>query len=319
MKKKPIQSQLSKSRDELIALITKNDQNYTTIDSSHYHLCNEGAGRVAEALANNSCIKSINLSYNNIGNQGAINLARALMYNNELISVDLSHNRISDEGAKVLALALKNNNNTIRSIDLSYNPQLSSEGIKALVKALETNNAVTDFICDSSSPWGKLLQYLATVNKGLNVNEQVTNLLSSLAKESDKLEVLNYLSTSKCSKYELLPKLLNKFLVDIPDINISELDAKLLMAGKLDEKEYRDPYAVTHFSNYINQDDFLQQAAAFSNYLNQVSAYQKTVSNFFQMFYYGNLNGSNNECTNYYAELAGNNKQPSENCDMDLS
>ena len=111
----------------------------------------EGAGRLADALATNSSLTTLNLGCNEIGDKGAGRLGEVLTTNSTLTTLDLSSNQVGDEGAGRLAEALPSNS-TLTTLDLSWN-QLGDEGAGWLAEALATNSSLIEvhFDCDRNT------------------------------------------------------------------------------------------------------------------------------------------------------------------------
>ena len=64
--------------DEAIRRLSRNDATLTTLDLYGNQVGDEGAGRLAEALATNSTLTSLNVRWNGVGAAGAGRLAEAL-------------------------------------------------------------------------------------------------------------------------------------------------------------------------------------------------------------------------------------------------
>jgi hypothetical protein len=101
-----------------------------------------GACFLAEALMENTCLRSLELGNNNISEApladgsagGATRIAVALQENTTLRWLDLTHNDIGDKGANELASALEHNH-TLHKLVLSENLNITSAGCASFIKA----------------------------------------------------------------------------------------------------------------------------------------------------------------------------------------
>src|SRR3989338_6644607 len=104
--------------DDAIFGLSHNVATLTSLNLSSNQLGDEGAGRLAEALAFNSTLTNLNLKSNNVGDKGASRLAEALATNSSLTSLNLMNNWVGDEGAGRLAEALAINS-ALTTLNLS--------------------------------------------------------------------------------------------------------------------------------------------------------------------------------------------------------
>ena len=81
--------------DESLRRLSRNDPTLTLLYFIKKHVVkDEGAGRLAEALATNSTLTTLILSGNKMRDEGAGRLAEALTINSTLTTLDLSVNRV---------------------------------------------------------------------------------------------------------------------------------------------------------------------------------------------------------------------------------
>ncbi len=96
-----------------------------------------GAGLLANALKNNTNIKSILLGTGGIGDEGAKQVAHLLTENNHIETVYLGCNYIEATGATHLTQALENNK-SVKALWLKRNP-IGVEGAKSMAHLLTQN------------------------------------------------------------------------------------------------------------------------------------------------------------------------------------
>jgi NLR family CARD domain-containing protein 3 len=96
---------------------------------------------LANALAENTTLKSLSLARNGIGDIGAAALAEGLRRNQSLSALSLWGNQISDHGISAFA-AMLTQNRSLTVIWLSQNA-ISDRGVHALVAALRSNPVMT--------------------------------------------------------------------------------------------------------------------------------------------------------------------------------
>jgi NLR family CARD domain-containing protein 3 len=92
---------------------------------------------LANALADNTTLKSLSLARNGIGDIGIVALAEALRHNQSLSALSLWGNQISDQGIFAFAEMLTQNR-SLTVIWLSQNA-ISDRGVHALAAALRSN------------------------------------------------------------------------------------------------------------------------------------------------------------------------------------
>ena len=141
--------------DDAILELSRSDGTLTTLklfgNFSVNQVKDEGAGRLAQALATSTTLTTLDLYKNQVGAEGAGRLAESLASNFTLTSLDLYGNQMGDEGAGRLAEALPSNS-TLTTLDLSWN-QLGDEGAGWLAEALATNSSLIEvhFDCDRNT------------------------------------------------------------------------------------------------------------------------------------------------------------------------
>ena len=133
--------------EEAIRRLSRNDATLTTLDLLSNDVGDEGAGRLAAALATNSILITLDLSSNQVGDEGAARLAEALAINSTLTTLDLYKNQVGDEGAGRLAVALATNS-SLTTLDL-WNNEVGDEAVGRLAEALATNSSLTQVHFDS--------------------------------------------------------------------------------------------------------------------------------------------------------------------------
>ena len=133
-------------------------------------------GKLADAIAKNTTLKSLWLGGNNIDPEGIKHLANALKVNNTLQILHLYNNNIGDEEAKYIADML-DANETLQQLWLHSN-NIGIEGVKHLAAALKKNNTLEKLHLGSNNIGDEGAKYIAdmlVVNKtlqeiGLNSN-----------------------------------------------------------------------------------------------------------------------------------------------------
>ena len=105
----PTMASTNDQLEEAIRRLSRNDATLTTLDLLSNDVGDEGAGRLAAALATNSILITLDLSSNQVGDEGAARLAEALAINSSLTTLDLWNNEVGDEAVGRLAEALATN------------------------------------------------------------------------------------------------------------------------------------------------------------------------------------------------------------------
>ena len=125
---------------EIVKLFDNSNCKLSSLNLSDNNITAEGVKQLSNALVNNNCkLSSLNLSSNGITVEGVKQLSNALVNNNcKLSSLNLSGNGITAEGVKQLSNALLNNNCKLSSLNLSDN-DITDEGVKQLSNALVNN------------------------------------------------------------------------------------------------------------------------------------------------------------------------------------
>eukprot|EP00918_Siedleckia_nematoides_P078389 GHVU01171510.1.p1 GENE.GHVU01171510.1~~GHVU01171510.1.p1 ORF type:complete len:391 (-),score=61.15 GHVU01171510.1:114-1286(-) len=121
---------------EMCSGINRNP-NINQVEFSSNALKSKGATVMADCFEWSSNIQRLAIVDNDIGDEGAIALAKLFASNsNRLESLSLAGNEISDAGLIVLGAAAARSS-TLRTLDVSLNPQISSEGVCRLVEEIE--------------------------------------------------------------------------------------------------------------------------------------------------------------------------------------
>ncbi|KAG2914914.1 hypothetical protein PC114_g7983 [Phytophthora cactorum] len=135
------------------------------------HLDYQSSAFIAEMLKVNCTIVSLTLAQNPLGDAGAVDTSAALKKNTTLLSLNLSDCQISCEGMNKIAMVLRKFNSTLRTINVTDNPDVRSQGYRSLVKCVSTNHKITEVIMNPSSRYEKYVnraQEFLAVNVLLN-------------------------------------------------------------------------------------------------------------------------------------------------------
>ncbi|ETM99791.1 hypothetical protein PPTG_18604 [Phytophthora nicotianae INRA-310] len=135
------------------------------------HLDYQSSVFIAEMLKVNCTIVSIALAQNPLGDAGATDVSTALKKNTTLLSLNLSDCQISCEGLNEMAMVLRKFNSTLRTINISNNPDVRSQGYRGLLKCLSINHKITEVIMNPGSRYEKYVnrtQEFLAVNVLLN-------------------------------------------------------------------------------------------------------------------------------------------------------
>ncbi|KAG3244253.1 hypothetical protein PI124_g10950 [Phytophthora idaei] len=135
------------------------------------HLDYQSSAFIAEMLKVNCTIVSLTLAQNPLGDAGAVDASAALKKNTTLLSLNLSDCQISCEGMNEIAMVLRKFNSTLRTMNVTDNPDVRSQGYRSLVKCVSTNHKITEVIMNPSSRYEKYVnraQEFLAVNVLLN-------------------------------------------------------------------------------------------------------------------------------------------------------
>ncbi|KAF4045750.1 zinc-finger of a C2HC-type [Phytophthora infestans] len=122
---------------------------------------------IAEMLKVNCTIVSLTLAQNPLKDAGASDVSTALKKNATLLSLNLSDCQISCEGLQEVASMLRKFNSTLRTIDITDNPDVRSQGYRNLVKCISTNHTLTEVIVNPTSRYER---YASKTQEFLAVN-----------------------------------------------------------------------------------------------------------------------------------------------------
>ncbi|KAL7686661.1 putative leucine-rich repeat domain superfamily [Plasmopara halstedii] len=122
---------------------------------------------ITEMLKVNCTIESLTLAQNPLGDAGVIAIAAALRKNTALLSLNLSDCKIGCDGLNELAMTLQKFNRTLRTLDVTDNPDVRSRGYLSLVKSISINYTIVE-IC--MNPVSKYKRFLSEVKEYLAVN-----------------------------------------------------------------------------------------------------------------------------------------------------
>ena len=115
------------------------------------------AAVIADALQQNTSIKTVRLSRCQIGNKGAVALANMLKHNTTILELNLDGNPIGSVGYIALADALKQNT-TLKYISLNYT-QFDPEGVDVFSEMLIQNQTL-DTVCWSRTIEGEITHHM---------------------------------------------------------------------------------------------------------------------------------------------------------------
>lgn len=115
-----------------------------TLDLSCNQLGDDGAARLAEALAHNDVLLRLNLGFNKIGFKGARKLWTGLAANSRLKSLNLKGNVIGDMGTMALDVCLQTNS-TLVSLDLAEN-HIGESGSRRIAEALKGSKGLMELM-----------------------------------------------------------------------------------------------------------------------------------------------------------------------------
>ncbi|KAE9349558.1 hypothetical protein PF008_g6843 [Phytophthora fragariae] len=122
---------------------------------------------IAEMLKGNCTIVSLTLAQNPLGDAGAVDVSAALKKNATLLSLDLTDCQLSCEGMIEIAAVLRKFNSTLRTLNVTDNPDIRSQGYRSLVKSLASNHKITNVILN---PGSKYERYVNRAKELLAVN-----------------------------------------------------------------------------------------------------------------------------------------------------
>ncbi|KAI9980064.1 hypothetical protein PInf_026889 [Phytophthora infestans] len=108
-----------------------------------------------------------NTRKNPLKDAGASDVSTALKKNATLLSLNLSDCQISCEGLQEVASMLRKFNSTLRTIDITDNPDVRSQGYRNLVKCISTNHTLTEVIVNPTSRYER---YASKTQEFLAVN-----------------------------------------------------------------------------------------------------------------------------------------------------
>ncbi|KAJ8574710.1 hypothetical protein ON010_g4501 [Phytophthora cinnamomi] len=108
----------------------------------------------------NCTIVSLTLAQNPLGDAGAVDVSTALKKNATLLSLNC-------EGISEIAGVLRKFNNTLRTLNVTDNPDIRSLGYRSIVKSLLMNHKITEVIFNPGSKYDK---YVNKAKQLLGVN-----------------------------------------------------------------------------------------------------------------------------------------------------
>lgn len=123
---------------DLVRRIQANDPKLAQVVVWNSSLGSEGITMLAEALKNNTVVKSISLSYTGCGAAGAHALAAGLAGNRTVTELKLTNNAIGDDGAAAMAQLLSTHP-TISTVELTGN-SIGEIGGRHMADAIRANN-----------------------------------------------------------------------------------------------------------------------------------------------------------------------------------
>ena len=164
---------ITSSGSVIIANALDNNTTLKSLSLAYNKLCKEGVQSLAHILSlNNSKLETLSLHSNEITDEGVKYLCDMLEKNTTLTWLHLGKNKISDIGVKFLSDVLSSDNKTLKALSLASNELITDESVEPLVEMFNNNKFVETFWIDDCklSPAGKKkLQKITKSNKQLFV------------------------------------------------------------------------------------------------------------------------------------------------------
>jgi len=157
---------------ELVRRIQADDSKLVEVMVWNSSLGNEGITMLADALKNNTVVRSVSFSFTGCGAAGAAALAAGLDGNTSVQELKLSNNALGDEGAAAIAQIIATHP-TIKSIELIGNG-ISETGGRYIADGIRANNPSLKSLDLSDN---KLNEGAArAIGDAMAVNKNITSL-----------------------------------------------------------------------------------------------------------------------------------------------
>jgi len=166
---------------EIIQNVSENSDKHLTLElyGQGEAMSSEVGVALAEALANNTQVKTVNIANGNVGDSGTIKLCKTLVMNRTIHTLNLKSNALGDDGALAIADMLRNNTsltylnvgNQADKMDASNTNTIGNHGLKAICDALCVNSTLKKVVFNNlprvDNFGAKAVMAMVEVNRGL--------------------------------------------------------------------------------------------------------------------------------------------------------
>jgi len=158
--------------EEKLRSLLENDSTFKECNFNDIDLSALERTTIANALKENTNLKTLELGWNQLFKEGCKELANALKVNKSLTRLMIGFNAVGNEGCEALATVLKHDNTTLTDLNLAFN-DIQSAGVSAIAQTLLCNKSLLRLDLSSNLIGTEGIQTLA---EAMAVNQTLTSL-----------------------------------------------------------------------------------------------------------------------------------------------
>ena len=242
---------------KVVAEVIQVNTTLEKLDLPFNKLSDEGASFISDGLKTNKSLQELKLSKNKITKEGTKMIAEALQLNTTLKQLDLSINKIFDDGVTAISNVLKSNN-TLQELNISHN-NITNKGIRKITEAIQINSTLQNInISKNHITTEGLLNFMEAVKN--NCTLQVINITHNYVTRS------GFTNIKQCIENLQHPIIIYASWNEIIDKNgkiVSKITSSCAPDNIKEDKwwftEYDPDYLIMFLSEYLKEDDILQE------------------------------------------------------------